>query len=111
VEPVGGVSFREQQRLLERTGEVIRQRRKAGQNYHGAEMRDFAEAEARKIIVRRLMKGGLSKLEMNRLPKSDPRKVKIAEEVRTRTSVPLQFLARELNMGTAMNVSKLTNPR
>jgi hypothetical protein len=74
-------------------------------------MRDFAEAEAPKIIVRRLMERGLSKLEMNRLPKSDARKVKIAKEVRARTSVPLQFLARELSMGTAMNVSKLTNRR
>lgn len=105
----GTEAFRE--RLWAKMGEIIGPKGKAPQNYHGAEMRDHGAAEARKIIVQRLMEVGLSKIEISNLPKSDARKVKIAQEVRSKTSVPLQFLAHELSMGTTMNVSKLTNRR
>jgi len=103
----GTEAFRD--RLMEKAGERIANRSQAKQNYHGAEIHDHGECEARKIIAQRLLEGGLSSLDLGTLPKGDPRKIQIAKEVRTRTGVPLSFVARELSMGTPMNVSKLTN--
>jgi hypothetical protein len=103
----GTEAFGEQ--LLEKASEAIGRKGKAKRNYHGAEMRDYGEAEARKIIAQRLLEGGLKSLDLITLPKGDARKIKIAKEVRTKTSVPLIFVARELSMGSPMNVSKLTN--
>ena len=103
----GTEAFREQ--VLERAREAIGQRSQAKQNYHGAEVHDHGEWEARKIIAQRLLEAGLRSLDLGILPKSDPRKIQIAKEVRTETSVPLSFVAGELSMGTPMNVSKLTN--
>ena len=105
----GTEEFREA--LLEKMGELISRKRATKQNYHGAEIRDHGEAEARKIIAQRLREVGLSSGELGSLPKSDVRKAAIAQEVRRRTSVSLQFLARELAMGTTMNVSRLSNWR
>jgi hypothetical protein len=54
----------------------------------------------------RLTEAGLASLDLGILPKSDPRKVQIAKAVRTKICVPLSFVARELSMGTPMNVSE-----
>lgn len=105
----GTEAFRE--RLLEKARAVIGQGGRARQNYHGAEVHEHGEAEARKIIAERLFEAGLRELDLGALPKSDLRKIQIAKEIRVRTCVPLSFVARELGMGTAMNVSKLTNSR
>ena len=60
-------------------------------------------------ILELLLEAGLKSLDLPALAKGDVRKVRIAKEVRSRTSVPLSFVARELMMGTPMNVSRLTN--
>ncbi len=95
--------------LLEKANLAIGQRAKASQNYHGAEIHDHGEAEARRIIAQRLREAGLRELDLAALRKSDARKIRIAKEVRGRTCVRLSFVTRELSMGTPMNVSKLTN--
>jgi putative transposase len=105
----GTEAFREH--LLERARAVIGQGGRGRQNYHGAEVHEHGEAEARKNIAQRLCAAGLGVLDLATLPKSDVRKVQIAKEIRARTCVRLGFVARELGMGTAMNVSKLTNAR
>jgi len=103
----GTETFREW--LLEKARVALGQRSERKQNYHGAEIHDHGESEARRIIAQRLVQAGLQSLDLGRLAKGDPRKVQIAKEVRTKTSVPLSFVARELSMGTPMYVSKLTN--
>lgn len=103
----GTEAFKEQ--VLEKAREAIGQRSKAKQNYHGAEVHDHGEREARRIIAQRLLEAGLRSLDLGTLAKGDPRKVRIAKEIRSKTSVPLSFVARELKMGTPMNVSKLAN--
>ncbi|MBA3961346.1 MAG: hypothetical protein H0X40_05525 [Chthoniobacterales bacterium] len=95
--------------MLERARAAIGKRSQAKQNYHGAEVRDHWEWEARRIIAQRLLEAGLKSLDLALLPKGDPRKIQIAKEVRTKTGVPLHFAARVLSMGTRMNVSNLTN--
>lgn len=103
----GAEAFREW--LLEKAQGAIGKRSEGKQNYHGAEIRDHGEWEARRIIAQRLVEAGLRSLDLQNLPKGDQRKVQIAKEVRARTSVGLSFLARELGMGSPMYVSKLTN--
>lgn len=105
----GTEAFKEQ--VLEKAREAIGQRSEAKKNYHGAEVHDHGEREARRIIAQRLLEAGLRSLDLVSLAKSDPRKIQIAKEIRSRTSVPLGFVARELEMGTPMNVSKLANPK
>jgi hypothetical protein len=65
-------------------------------------------AKAAKIIRQRLLEAGLRLFDLTTLPKGDLWKIQIAKEVPTKTSMPLSFVARELSMGTPMNVSKLT---
>ena len=72
-------------------------------------MKEQGEREVGRMIEQRLVEAGLQSIDLERLAKGDPRKVEIAKEVRTKTSVPLSFVARELSMGTSMYVSKLTN--
>ncbi len=103
----GSEAFREW--LLEAARDAIGQRSERKQNYHGAEIRDHGEREARRIIAQRLAEAGLRSLDLAGLAKGDRRKVEIAKEVRTTTSIPLSFVARELHMGTPMYLSRLTN--
>ncbi|MDQ3116376.1 MAG: hypothetical protein M3Q86_07170 [Verrucomicrobiota bacterium] len=103
----GTEAFREQ--ILGKAREAIGKKSEAKQNYHGAEMHDHGEREARRIIAQRLLEAGLRSLDLGTLAKGDSRKVRIAMEVRSRTRVPLSFVARELSMGTPMNVSRLTS--
>jgi hypothetical protein len=46
--------------------------------------------------------------ELRALAKSDPRKTRIARTVHAQTAVPLKWLAEQLFMGSAVNVSRLT---
>jgi putative transposase len=71
-------------------------------------MRDYGEAQATRLIAEALEEAGMTREELLRLRKSDARKVQIARRVRAETTVPLRWLAKELAMGTAMNVSRLT---
>jgi len=78
-----------------------------GEHHRGEERREFAEKEATKIIARRLGQLGWSKGELKRRPKSDRHKVRLAEELRTHTTVTLKWIARELEMGSWSHVSNL----
>jgi putative transposase len=105
----GSEAFREW--LLEKADETIGGKRKKRQNYHGAEIREHGEAEARRMIARLLKEEGLRRKDLGKLAKSDERKVTIARAIRSSTSAPLKMLAEELKMGTPMNVSRLTSER
>ena len=95
--------------LLEKAGAVLQRHRKAAQNYHGPEIAEHGMAEARQMIAESLKEAGLTPQSLSKLPKSDPRKVRIAAKVRARTTVPLKWLAGQLHMGSPMNVSRKTS--
>jgi putative transposase len=94
--------------LLEKADGALGERRRGRKNYHGPEVRDHGEAEARRLIAAGLRRANLTNEELRTLPKSDPRKARIARAVRRQTTVPLRWLAEQLVMGNAVNVSRLT---
>ena len=103
----GREEFREW--LLEKAGALLERHRAGGQNYHGPEVSDHGKARAKAIIGEGLMAAGLDRVALAALRKSDPRKVRLARVVRKECAVPLKWLGEELQMGGAMNVSRLTN--
>ena len=105
----GREAFREW--LLAKADAVLVRHRQAAQNYHGPEIAEHGLAEARRLIAARLQTLGLESAQLGEWRKSDPRKVRLAKEVREKTTVPLKWLAEELAMGSAMNVSRLTARR
>ena len=105
----GREAFREW--LLEKAGSLLEKHRASGQNYHGPEVGDHGKARAKAIIEEGLVQAGLERAVLGTLPKSDLRKVQLARAVRRECAVPLKWLGGELQMGTAMNVSRLTNLR
>ena len=50
--------------------------------------------------------GSLEETKLKRLKRSDPRKIAIARLIRQRTSIPNQWIARELGLGHVSSVSR-----
>jgi hypothetical protein len=76
-----------------------------GQHYEGAAlMREAAEQKAETIFIRELRTAGLTEEELDERPRSDPLKGKIATAMRTETTVPLNWIARRLDLGSDSNV-------
>ena len=65
-------------------------------------------AEAGRLIEAGLAEQQLRRKDLCMLPKSDARKAAVARRVRERTTVSLSWLGQQLQMGTPMNVSRLT---
>ena len=84
---------------------MLRKRGEKRKNYHGEEIREHGEAAAQRLIEAGLCQERLSRGELAALAKGDPRKARIASKVRAETTVGLQWLARELAMGSASNVA------
>ena len=103
----GREAFREW--LLQKAGALLERHRAGGQNYHGPEVADHGKARAKAIIEEGLRELGWDRAALAAVRKSDPRKVRLACMVRKASAVPLKWLGEELCMGSAMNVSRLTN--
>ena len=82
--------------LLDKADELLRRRSAKRKNYHGREVREHGEAAARRLIAEGLASERLIPAELRALPKGDPRKARIAAKVRSTTTVPLQWLADQL---------------
>jgi hypothetical protein len=65
----------------------------------------MCRGERRRLIAKGLGKAKLKREELASLPKGDIRKARIAAQVRAATTVPLQWLADELCMGTPGNIA------
>ena len=89
---LGGEEFR--QELLEqvKTG--------PGPSHFGEAVRESAEAGAERLALARLARLGWSEQELKRRRKGDPGKVRLAEELRSQTTMPLAWIARRLCMGS-----------
>jgi REP element-mobilizing transposase RayT len=68
--------------------------------------RKHDEKEAERIVTEGLARCGLKERELASLYGSDPRKLKIAVEVRSKTPVSLGWIAERLKMKSAANVSQ-----
>jgi hypothetical protein len=69
--------------------------------------RDHGQAEAEKIVQQGLERFGLSEIDLESLPGSDPRKVSIAVSIHQSTTTPQGWTAARLRMKSAANVSQL----
>jgi hypothetical protein len=72
--------------------------------------RESEEEKAEGIVRRGLERLGWSEGELESRPKGDRRKVALALEVRSRTTMSLKWVAGRLRMGTWTNLSNLLSP-
>jgi hypothetical protein len=78
---------------------------RAGENHPAQTRRETAEEKARRIIGEELARLHWRKEELARSAKGDARKVRIAGRLRAETTVPLKWIAQELNMGVWTHVA------
>lgn len=104
---LGGASFRERVLgLLEkRDGKFSK-----AKEIEGAVRRNHDANEARRVLVEAMSCLGLKEVELIQLKRSDSRKLAIARIIRRRTSVPNQWIVRELSLGHVSNVSRYCSP-
>ena len=84
---------------------------KAGPNHYGSERRETGEHRAKRLLQESLERANLSQNDLGQLPKGDPRKVEIAWQLRQNTSMTLQWIAKELRMGSWSYVHNLLAAR
>ena len=93
------------ERML-KVGEAVL-KRKRHRSYRGSlENRAHGEHEARRLLKEGLEAAGLEAGELGELKGSDGRKVAIARVIRQRTTASMSWLAEELSMRSATNVSQ-----
>jgi hypothetical protein len=90
--------------LLDQADELLRKRGARRKSYHGREVREHGEVAALRMIAEGMSREGLKPNDLPALAKGDPRKARIAQQVRSGTTVPLQWLADRLHMGTSANI-------
>ena len=100
---LGGAGFRERMlNLLEKTGEKFSRAREID----GAVRRNHDANEARRVLLGAMTCLGINQSDLAHLRRSDSRKLAIARLIRSRTSVPNQWIVRELSLGHVSNVSR-----
>jgi CO/xanthine dehydrogenase Mo-binding subunit len=89
---LGGEEFR--QELLEQ----VNARR--GPSHFGEAVQEAAEAGAERVAVAALRRLGWTEEDLKRRRKGDPGKIKVAQELRSKTTMPLAWIAQRLRMGS-----------
>jgi putative transposase len=86
---------------------IDRLEKPAGEHHRARERRQTDEEIAERIVRAGMKELSWTEEELGRRRKSDVEKVRLAREVRSRTSVDLKWIARRLQMGTWTHVSNL----
>jgi hypothetical protein len=81
--------------------------RAAGPVAFGEELKQSAEERAEAIIAGELKRKGWEEKELETRRKGDPFKVRLAERLRSETTMPLQWIAQRLRMGTRGHLTHL----
>jgi hypothetical protein len=87
-------------------GEATLKRRRNRRYRAAPEQRAHGEQEALRLLKEGLHAAGLDPLQLPSLKGSDPRKVAIARTIRQRTTVSMPWIAEELSMRSAANLSQ-----
>jgi len=90
-----------------RKGLLAQMRERMGPNHYGEERRESAEERAEAIIAAVLPGGRWRGKVLDRLPKSDPRKVALALRLRAETTLSVAWIAARLGLGTRQYATKL----
>ena len=88
----GGEEFR--QELLEQVNTG------PGPSHYGEAVQEAVEAQAERLVVGGLKRLGWGEADLKARRKGDARKVRLARELRSRTTMPLAWLAQRLSMGS-----------
>ncbi len=76
--------------------------------HHGGEERQEGEASwAEQLVAKELRRLRWTAADLARRPKGDPKKVRVARQLRQETTMTLTWIARRLNMGTAGSLANL----
>ncbi|MEW6303073.1 MAG: transposase [Verrucomicrobiota bacterium] len=80
---------------------------RAGAHHYGEELRESAEAKAQRLITQAVRQAGWRAADLSRRRKGDPWKVKLAQRLRRETTVTVEWIARQLHMGTRGHLTHL----
>ena len=89
---LGGEEFRKE--LLEQVSTG------PGPSHYGEVVQEAEEAQAERLVVAGLKRKGWSEDDLGVRRKGDPGKVRLARELRSKTTMPLEWIARRLCTGT-----------
>ena len=90
------------EQLLEKLG-----RQESRPSYQGEPGKQSAEQQAHRLVAEALKKQGWTEDHLTRRPKGDPIKIKIAAELRSRTTMTRAWVVQRLNMGTVTHLAHL----
>ena len=89
---LGGEEFRRE--LLEQVDT------RPGPSHFGEAVQEAELAQAERLVVDALGRMGWSEVELRGRRKGDPKKVELAQELRSKTTMPLGWIAERLHMGS-----------
>ena len=71
-----------------------------GPSHFGEAVQEADAVQAERLVVERLKRIGWSEADLKARRKGEPRKVELAWELRSQTTMPLAWIAERLNLGT-----------
>ena len=89
---LGGEEFRRE--LLEQVSTL------PGPSHFGAAVQEAEQARAERLVVEGLRRMEWSEADLKARRKGEPRKVKLAQQIRAQTTMPLAWIAQRLSMGS-----------
>ena len=87
---------------------LARMKAPASRSHYGAELRESDEEKARRIIAQEIQRLKFTAITLE-LSKGDSRKIQIARRLRQETTMPLRWIADQLQMGSVAYTAKLLN--
>ena len=100
---LGGEEFR--QELLEQVDP------RPGPSHFGEAVQEAEAAQAERLVVEGLKRMGWSEADLRARRKGEPRKVELAWELRSQTTMPLAWIAERLSMGSRGHLAWLLQRR
>ena len=80
-----------------------------GPSHFGEAVQEAVEARAERVVVAALGRLGWTEEDLKRRLKGDPGKIEIARELRSKTTLPLAWIAQRLCMGTRNHLAWLVS--
>ena len=100
---MGGEEFRRE--LLEQV------ETRPGPSHFGEVVQEAEAVQAERLVVEGIKRMGWSEADLGAKRKGEPRKVDLAWELRSRTTMPLAWIAERLSMGTRGHLAWLLQQR
>ena len=87
--------------------ELLARGKPAGASHYGGERRERDEEKARRLVAEHWQRLGWPAAELAKRRKGDPEKIALARRLRAETTLTLQWIAAEFDMGSWTEVSDL----